>query len=221
MFQATINLNCINQCMHSGPLQFTIQLQLLHLIPFYLPSSLCLPPTLSLCPGLYLRFLLQPLSLLVFLHCFFFLATAQILDPYLMKSAETDKLLKLITANPLPHPLSYSFLTLFPFFAELSHPFSPSSSPLLAPFSLHLFHLLHPAVTHKTFFVQFLITCLFVLSPLPTLNELRYCNELVIYGGGVQDLYHLPIFQCLASPSSPIKQVGTFCTQINEHSGTR
>lgn len=38
--------------------------------------------------------------------------------------------------------------------------------------------------------------------PLSMLNGLHYCNELVIYGGGVQDLYHLPI-ECLASLSSP------------------
>lgn len=139
------------------------------------------------------------------------------IDFNLMKSTsdEIEKLLKHITANPLsfpPPPLLFlprPLLLLFP--PSLFSYSSPCHHPILfldiyassaAPYGSCL-------LPNIFFSNPFLHLPLF-LPLLPMLNGLHYCNELVIYGGRVQDWYHLPI-ECLASPSSPTPS-GNTCT---------
>lgn len=126
----------------------------------------------------------------------------------LMKSTsvEIEKLLKHIPANSssssapvfLPHPL---LLWFFPSLISCCAP------PLFPVLPLDIYASMVPPLMHLAthhFFLQSLYLSLPPTHPPPLsmLNGLHYCNELVIYGGGVQDLYHLPI-ECLASLSSP------------------
>lgn len=129
----------------------------------------------------------------------------------LMKSTsvEIEKLLKHIPANSsssapvfLPHPL---LLWFFPSLISCCAP--PPPPPPFPVLPLDIYASMVPPLMHLAthhFFLQSLYLSLPPTHPPPLsmLNGLHYCNELVIYGGGVQDLYHLPI-ECLASLSSP------------------
>ena len=149
-------MNCINQSLHSGPLQFTIQLA-----PYSHIYSLSLPVFLSLSlsrplafhylfsfsfpffPSVSPSLSAEPLYLLIFPRFCFDPPSAWMMNSQLMKSTctENEKLLKRITVKPLPSSLSPSTDPSPPCsFHPSSLNSSSSVSSLFSFFFLLLFH---------------------------------------------------------------------------------